>query len=237
MSTKSPLATLDPLDAVRSSYEETAHPCLHNCVCVCVRVLWQEVGSYKKISVISQDEFDTRAPKPPVDPNQEVPQIPRSGDLSICLSVYTSIYLHIYLSLYTSIYLSTHLSIALHIYLSLYTSSYLSTLELHDTHGTHGTPRCQIITVPTILEFLHDGTTVDYYTTGAGFRYVAAASTLLLASHCVLLKSTGPVRGTLSERRVFGPSTPRRQHSPGAFTKQRVLRASHLMSDSVYLLI
>uniref|UniRef100_A0A671UJ66 Kinesin family member C3 n=1 Tax=Sparus aurata TaxID=8175 RepID=A0A671UJ66_SPAAU len=41
--------------------------------------------------------------------------------------------------------------------------------------------------VPTILEILHDGTTVDYYTTGATFRYIAAASTLLPASHCMLL--------------------------------------------------
>ena len=62
-----------------------------------------------------------------------------------------------------------------------------SGLELHDTHGIPGTPRCQIITVATILEILHDGTTVDYYTTGASLRYIAAASALLPASHCMLL--------------------------------------------------
>ena len=52
---------------------------------------------------------------------------------------------------------------------------HLVLVELHDTHGTHGTPRCQILMVPTILEILHDSTTVDYYTTGASFRYIAAA--------------------------------------------------------------
>ena len=40
--------------------------------------------------------------------------------------------------------------------------------------------------VPTILEILHDGTTVDYYTTGDSFRHIVAASTLLPASHCML---------------------------------------------------
>ena len=60
-------------------------------------------------------------------------------------------------------------------------------LELHDTRGTHSTPRCQILSVPTILEIPHDGTTVDYYTTSANFRYIAAASTFLPASHCMLL--------------------------------------------------
>ena len=48
-------------------------------------------------------------------------------------------------------------------------------------------PRCQIVTVPTILEILHDGTTVDYYTNGASFRYTGVASTILPASHCLLL--------------------------------------------------
>ena len=57
-------------------------------------------------------------------------------------------------------------------------------LELHNTHGT---PRCQIVTVPTILEFLPDGTIVDYYTNGASFRYTAASWTILLASHRLLL--------------------------------------------------
>ena len=60
-------------------------------------------------------------------------------------------------------------------------------VELHDTHGIPGTPRYQIIPVATILEILHDGTTVDYYTTGASLRYIAAASALLPASHCMLL--------------------------------------------------
>ena len=54
-------------------------------------------------------------------------------------------------------------------------------------HGTHGTLRCQIVTVPTILEILHDGTTVDYYTNGASFRSTAAASTLFPASHRLLI--------------------------------------------------
>ncbi|TKS67414.1 TSC22 domain family protein 1 [Collichthys lucidus] len=74
-------------------------------------------------------------------------------------------------------------------------------LELHDTHGIPGTPRYQIIPVATILEILHDGTTVDYYTTGASLRYIAAASALLPASHCMLLTQTSPLMLlTLSEK-------------------------------------
>ena len=47
-------------------------------------------------------------------------------------------------------------------------------LELHDTHST---PQCQIVMVPTIQEILHNGTTVDYHSSGASFRYTEAAST------------------------------------------------------------
>ena len=36
----------------------------------------QEVETFKKLNVISKDEFDTLTPKLPVDPNQEVPPPP-----------------------------------------------------------------------------------------------------------------------------------------------------------------
>ncbi|KAF4084360.1 hypothetical protein AMELA_G00127830 [Ameiurus melas] len=40
----------------------------------------KEVETFKKLSVISQDEFDTLTPKLPVDPNQEVPPPPPCQD-------------------------------------------------------------------------------------------------------------------------------------------------------------
>ncbi|KAG7219881.1 hypothetical protein INR49_018785 [Caranx melampygus] len=40
----------------------------------------QEVENFKKLSVISKDEFETLAPKVPVDPNQEVPPPPMPVD-------------------------------------------------------------------------------------------------------------------------------------------------------------
>lgn len=39
----------------------------------------QEVENFKKLNVISKDEFDTLTPKAPVDPNQEVPSLPMPG--------------------------------------------------------------------------------------------------------------------------------------------------------------
>ncbi|KAI3367390.1 hypothetical protein L3Q82_026251 [Scortum barcoo] len=39
----------------------------------------QEVENFKKLNMISKDEFDTLTPKVPVDPNQEVPPPPMSG--------------------------------------------------------------------------------------------------------------------------------------------------------------
>lgn len=36
----------------------------------------QEVENFKKVNMISQDQFDTLTPEPPVDPNQEVPPEP-----------------------------------------------------------------------------------------------------------------------------------------------------------------
>ncbi|KAG7250635.1 hypothetical protein CRUP_019696, partial [Coryphaenoides rupestris] len=46
-----------------------------------VCVLWQEAGSFQKVSVISQEEFENRTPKYPSDPKQEVPVIPRSVEV------------------------------------------------------------------------------------------------------------------------------------------------------------
>lgn len=46
---------------------------------VCFRVPQQEVENFKKLNVISQDEFETLAPKMPVDQNQEVPPLPMPG--------------------------------------------------------------------------------------------------------------------------------------------------------------
>ncbi len=43
------------------------------------RVPQQEVENFKKLNMISKDEFDTLTPKVPVDPNQEVPPPPMSG--------------------------------------------------------------------------------------------------------------------------------------------------------------
>lgn len=45
----------------------------------CFRVPQQEVENFKKLNVISQDEFETLAPKMPVDQNQEVPPLPIPG--------------------------------------------------------------------------------------------------------------------------------------------------------------
>lgn len=47
---------------------------------VLVMCLLQEVENFKKLNVISQDEFDTLSPKVPVDPNQEVPPPPMPGE-------------------------------------------------------------------------------------------------------------------------------------------------------------
>lgn len=33
----------------------------------------QEVENFKKVNMISREQFDTLTPEPPVDPNQEVP--------------------------------------------------------------------------------------------------------------------------------------------------------------------
>lgn len=46
----------------------------------------KESESFKKLNVISQDEFDTIAPKPPVDPQQEVPPPPLPVDSGVDLS-------------------------------------------------------------------------------------------------------------------------------------------------------
>lgn len=43
---------------------------------MCSRVPQQEVENFKKLNVISKDEFDTLTPKVPIDPNQEVPPMP-----------------------------------------------------------------------------------------------------------------------------------------------------------------
>ncbi|KAM7376374.1 hypothetical protein PAMP_006115 [Pampus punctatissimus] len=40
----------------------------------------QEVENFKKLNVISKDEFETLTPKVPVDPNQEVPPLPMPAD-------------------------------------------------------------------------------------------------------------------------------------------------------------
>lgn len=42
----------------------------------------QEVENFKKLNVISQDEFDTLTPKVPVDPHQEVPPPPMPGEFA-----------------------------------------------------------------------------------------------------------------------------------------------------------
>lgn len=44
-----------------------------------VSVSQQEVENFKKLNVISKDEFDTLTPKAPVDPKQEVPPPPMPG--------------------------------------------------------------------------------------------------------------------------------------------------------------
>lgn len=36
----------------------------------------QEVENFKKVNMISREQFDTLTPEPPVDPNQEVPPGP-----------------------------------------------------------------------------------------------------------------------------------------------------------------
>lgn len=38
--------------------------------------LQQEVENFKKVNMISREQFDTLTPEPPVDPNQEVPPGP-----------------------------------------------------------------------------------------------------------------------------------------------------------------
>lgn len=43
------------------------------------RCFQPEVENFKKLNVISQDEFDTLTPKVPIDPNQEVPTPPMPG--------------------------------------------------------------------------------------------------------------------------------------------------------------
>lgn len=43
-------------------------------------LLQQEVENFKKLTVISKDEFDTLAPKLPIDPNQEGPPPPMPGE-------------------------------------------------------------------------------------------------------------------------------------------------------------
>lgn len=44
-------------------------------------VLQQDAENFKKLNVISQDEFDTLTPKVPVDHNQEVPALPMPGGI------------------------------------------------------------------------------------------------------------------------------------------------------------
>lgn len=52
--------------------------------------LLQEVENFKKLNVISQDEFDTLSPKVPVDSNQEVPPPPMpGGSVELLLSSFT----------------------------------------------------------------------------------------------------------------------------------------------------
>uniref|UniRef100_A0A3B3ZVY4 HTH La-type RNA-binding domain-containing protein n=1 Tax=Periophthalmus magnuspinnatus TaxID=409849 RepID=A0A3B3ZVY4_9GOBI len=46
----------------------------------------KESESFKKLNVISQDEFDTLTPKPPVDPNQDVLPLPQPVDSGVDLS-------------------------------------------------------------------------------------------------------------------------------------------------------
>lgn len=48
----------------------------HHCLFL---LLQQEAENFKKLSVISQDEFDTLTPKVPVDHSQEVPSLPMPG--------------------------------------------------------------------------------------------------------------------------------------------------------------
>ena len=45
-------------------------------------VLQQEVENFKKVHLITREEFDCLTPEPPVDPNQEVPPGPPKGQLS-----------------------------------------------------------------------------------------------------------------------------------------------------------
>lgn len=45
------------------------------------RLLQQEVENFKKLNVISQDEFDSLSPKVPVDNSQEVPPLPMPGGI------------------------------------------------------------------------------------------------------------------------------------------------------------
>ena len=53
--------------------------CIHTgCLCV----LQQEVENFKKVHLITREEFDCLTPEPPVDPNQEVPPGPPKGQLS-----------------------------------------------------------------------------------------------------------------------------------------------------------
>lgn len=47
---------------------------------MCPRCVQPEVENFKKLNVISQDEFDTLTPKVPIDPNQEVPTPPMQGE-------------------------------------------------------------------------------------------------------------------------------------------------------------
>lgn len=47
---------------------------------LCFLCVQPEVESFKKLNVISQDEFDTLSPKVPVEPNQEVPTPPMQGE-------------------------------------------------------------------------------------------------------------------------------------------------------------
>lgn len=50
---------------------------------------FQDVENFKKLNMISQDEFETLTPKLPIDPNQEVPPPPpcQTGDCTLYVSM------------------------------------------------------------------------------------------------------------------------------------------------------
>ena len=63
-------------------------------LCVCVPPCEQlEVENFKKVHLITKEEFDCLTPEPPVDPDQEVPPGPprpqqsESGFLCVCVCV------------------------------------------------------------------------------------------------------------------------------------------------------